>query len=69
MGLDPGPTYSLDVARDRAVDNLYAMLTEERGFDPEEAQLLIAAAADIELGGPACAIVLASVPNDIGRRV
>jgi amidase len=69
MGFDPGPTYSLEAARSRAVDNLYAMLTEERGFSLEEAQLLIAGAADIELGGPACAIVLASVPNDVGLRV
>jgi acetamidase/formamidase len=68
-GFDPGPTYSLEAARDRAVDNLYAMLTGERGFSAEEAQLLIAAAADIELGGPACAIVLASVPNDVGMGV
>ncbi len=69
MGFDPGPTYSLEAARGRAVDNLYAMLTGERGFSPEEAQLLVAGAADIELGGPACAIVLASVPNDVGLRV
>ncbi len=69
MGVDPEPTYSLEAARDRAVDNLYAMLTGEHGFSPKEAQLLIAGAADIEFGGPACAIVLASVPNDVGRRV
>jgi amidase len=69
MGFDPGPSYSLETARQRAVDNLYAMLTAERGFSPEEAQLIIAAAADLEFGGPACAIVLASVPNDVGPRV
>ncbi len=64
VGLDPPPTYSLDAARSQAAAYLFAYLTEERGLSPEEAHVLIAAAGDIELGGPACAIVLASVPNE-----
>lgn len=65
LGLDGPPTYNLDAARTAAAEHLFVYLTQERGFTPEEAHTLIAAAGDIELGGPACAIALASVPNDV----
>ncbi len=65
VGMDAAPTYSLDAARSRAVEALFAYLTDERGLAPAEAYAVISAAGDIELGGPACAIVLASVPNGV----
>jgi len=64
LGLDASLKGSLDSARIQAAEHLFAYLTRERGLTLEEAHTLIAAAGDIELGGPACAIALASVPND-----
>lgn len=63
LGMDGPPTYNLDAARTQAAERLFAYLTEERGLTLDEAHTLIAATGDIELGGPASAIAVASVPN------
>jgi len=63
LGMDGPPTYNLDAARTQAAERLFAYLTEERGLTLDEAHTLIAAAGDIELGGPASAIAVASAPN------
>lgn len=60
IGLDAGR--DLTKARNQALALLLAYLTGERGLTPEAAMVLIAAAADLDFGGPAAAVVLASVP-------
>ena len=42
---------------------MFAYLTEERGLAPDEAYALVATGVDLEFGGPAGAVVLASVPR------
>ena len=54
--------FGVEVARQLAVELLHAYLTEERGLTPEESYAVISATGDLELGGPANAIVLGSVP-------
>lgn len=51
-----------DRARRQATTLMLAYLTAERGLSRAEAYLLMSAAVDLELGGPAGAVVLASVP-------
>lgn len=63
IGLDAGRDYGR--ARQQALHLLFAYLTEERGLAAAEALGLIAAAGDLEFGGPAAAVVLASVPWDV----
>ena len=63
IGLDPRRDYCR--ARQQALDLLFAYLTGERGHTGEAALMLIAAAADLEFGGPAAAVVLASLPWDM----
>jgi amidase len=60
VGLDSGTDFH--VARQQAVELLHAYLTDERGLTAAEAYAVISATGDVELGGPANAIVLASVP-------
>lgn len=48
-------------ARHRALRAMWDLLTGEAGLAPEEAFGLISAAVDVELGGPAGMVVLASV--------
>ena len=52
-------------ARRQAVTLLYRYLTAERGLTPTDAHALISAAADLAFGGPATAVVLASVPLNV----
>ena len=49
-------------ARRHACDQLFNYLTEERKLTPEDAYLLFSAAVDLSFGGPAGAVVVASVP-------
>jgi len=56
FGLDFNP------ARRQAVALMFDYLTRERGFSPEDAYILTSACVDLELGGPAGAVVLASIP-------
>ena len=49
-------------ARRHACDQLFNYLTEERKLTAEDAYLLFSAAVDLSFGGPAGAVVLASVP-------
>jgi amidase len=52
-----------DRARTQAVRQMERYLTEECGLEPATAFLLLSAAVDLEFGGPAGAIVLASIPT------
>jgi amidase len=52
-------------ARRHACDQMFAYLTEERRLTPEDAYILFSAAVDLTFGGPAGAVVLASVPLDV----
>lgn len=45
-----------------AIREMYQLLTLEAGVPEGDAQLIVSAAVDLEFGGPASAIVLASVP-------
>jgi amidase len=60
VGLDARRDYG--AAKHQALALLFAYLTAERGLAGDEAITIIAAAGDITLGGPAAAVVLASVP-------
>lgn len=51
-------------ARRHAADQLFNYLTEERRLTPEDAYTLFSAAGDLTFGGPAGAVVLASIPLD-----
>jgi amidase len=67
VGLDaaatPPPNGDYPAARRQAVTLMFAYLTEERGLAPDEAYALVSASVDLEFGGPAGAVVLASVPR------
>jgi amidase len=52
-------------ARRHAADQLFNYLTEERRLTPVDAYTLFSAACDLTFGGPAGAVVLASVPLDV----
>ena len=52
-------------ARRHAADQLFNYLTEERRLTPEDAYILFSATADLTFGGPAGAVVLASIPLDV----
>lgn len=52
-------------ARRHACDQMFNYLTEERGLTPDDAYILFSAAVDLTFGGPAGAVVLASVPLDV----
>ncbi len=52
-------------ARRHAADQLFNYLTEERRLTPVDAYTLFSAAGDLTFGGPAGAVVLASVPLDV----
>lgn len=55
----------LDKARKQATELMYAYLTDEVGFTSSEAYGLVSASVDLEFGGPAAAVVLASVPRSV----
>ena len=52
-------------ARRHACDQMFHYLTAERGLTAEDAYILFSAAVDLTFGGPAAAVVLASVPLDV----
>ncbi|MEX1158811.1 MAG: acetamidase/formamidase family protein [Thermomicrobiales bacterium] len=52
-------------ARRHAAEQLFNYLTAERRLTPEDAYTLFSAACDLSFGGPAGAVVLASVPFDV----
>lgn len=52
-------------ARRHAADQLFNYLTEERRLTAEDAYTLFSAAGDLTFGGPAGAVVLASIPLDV----
>ena len=60
IGLDASRDYG--VARRQALSLLLAYLTTERSLTGPEAMTLVGACADLAFGGPAAAVVLASVP-------
>jgi amidase len=55
----------LDVARKQASELMYGYLTDEVGLTSDEAYGLVSASVDLEFGGPAAAVVLASVPRSV----
>lgn len=63
IGLAEHGNYSS--ARRHACDQMFNYLTEERRLTPEDAYILFSAAVDLSFGGPAGAVVLASVPLDV----
>lgn len=63
VGLAERGNYS--AARRHAADQLFNYLTEERRLTPEDAYTLISAVGDLSFGGPAGAVVLASIPLDV----
>ena len=63
IGLDADRDYLR--ARRHALSQLLTFLTAERGIASADAMTTIAAAADIAFGGPAAAVVLASVPWNV----
>ncbi|HEX5166437.1 MAG TPA: acetamidase/formamidase family protein [Thermomicrobiales bacterium] len=52
-------------ARRHAADQLFNYLTVERRLTAEDAYTLFSAAGDLSFGGPAGAVVLASIPLDV----
>jgi len=54
-----------DSARRHAADQLFNYLTVERRLTPVDAYTLFSAAGDLTFGGPAGAVVLASIPLDV----
>jgi amidase len=52
-------------ARRHAADQLFNYLTVERRLTPFDAYTLFSAAGDLTFGGPAGAVVLASIPLDV----
>jgi amidase len=52
-------------ARRHAADQMFNYLTAERHLTPADAYVLFSAAVDLTFGGPAGAVVLASVPLDV----
>ena len=63
VGLQPRGRF-LD-ARQQALGAMWDILLVEAGCTPEEAYGLLSAAVDVELGGPAGMVVLASVPRSL----
>jgi acetamidase/formamidase len=61
----PPPNGDYPAARRQAIALMVAYLTAERGLTPEDAYALVAACGDLEFGGPASAVVLASVPRAV----
>ncbi|HKG26228.1 MAG TPA: acetamidase/formamidase family protein [Thermomicrobiales bacterium] len=53
------------VARKQATDLLLTYLTAERGLSFDDAYVVISACGDLEFGGPAGAVALASVPLSV----
>jgi amidase len=66
IGLDYGGDLesggNFHLARKQATDQMLAYLTTERGLSFEDAYVVISACVDLEFGGPAGAVALASVP-------
>lgn len=50
-----------------AIREMYRLLTLEAGIPDGDAHLIVSAAVDLEFGGPASAIVLASIARDLLR--
>jgi amidase len=57
--------YAYDQARRQAIALMMTFLIEEHDLSPDEAAMVCAASVDLEFGGPAAAIVLASVPRTV----
>jgi len=63
VGLSPKGEYT--TAKHQAIALMYTYLTTERAFPPVDAHALISASVDLSFGGPAAAVVLASVPLSV----
>ena len=63
MGLGDGRDW--EAARRHAAHLMFDYLTAERGLSSADAAALFAAAVELEFGGPAGAVVLASVPTSM----
>jgi hypothetical protein len=44
---------------------MFEYLTKERGLSAVDAYIVVSAAVDLDLGGPAAAVVLASLPLSV----
>jgi len=55
----------LAAAHQHAVDRAWAWLIEDRGLEPFEAYAYASARLEMRLGGPASAMVLAALPEDL----
>ncbi len=60
-----GQGADLAAAHQHAVDRAWAYLIEERGLEPFEAYAYASARLEMRFGGPASAMVLAGVPEDL----
>lgn len=54
-----------DCSRKQAIGLMFEYLTKERGLSEEDAYVICSAAVDLEYGGPAAAVTLASVPFEV----
>jgi amidase len=57
--------WDFEGSRKRAIDLMFDYLTDERGLSAGDAYVICSAAVDLEYGGPAAAVTLASVPLDV----
>lgn len=60
-----GQGVDLAAAHQHAVDRAWAYLVEERGLEPFEAYAYASARLEMRFGGPASAMVLAGLPEDL----
>lgn len=56
---------TLEAAHQRALDQAFALLTDRFGMDAFEAYAYASARVGMHLGGPACPMVLAEVPDPV----
>ncbi len=62
-----GDDCDFEHSRQQAIDLMFDYLTRERGISVEDAYVLCSAVVDLEYGGPAAAVTLASIPLDVLR--
>lgn len=69
IGLDAGANLDIsgnfDRARRQATRLMFDYLTKERGLSSVDAYIVVSAVVDLDLGGPAAAVVLASLPLSV----
>ena len=60
-----GEDVDFETSRCQAIALMFDYLTQERGLSEDDAYVICSAAVDLEYGGPAGAVTLASVPLDV----